>query len=584
LGWGIEVDNLEETQNPSTTTQLTELAVIIGMIGQRVIDTREKAAIDGKPLPTVISKGLDDLFDNLTTLNKLVEQFESERRNLAALVDIGQVVNSSLDTTTVLNEVMDTIIRITGAKRAFLLMSDDQGKMEMVVARNWEKESIESEDYKLSTTIVNRVLDEGVSILTTNASADPRFDNQQSIIAYNLRSILCIPLKVKGKLTGVIYADNAVREGLFTEKERNLLSAFGNQAAVALENAMLFESVQRTLNEVTELKNLMEDVFASIASGVITADVTNEITLCNQAAGEILGYEVRELLGTSLQTLLPTISPELSAKLDEVKAEEEKFIDLEIQTNLENRGTVDLRLSLSPLKTVDKQTQGVAIVLDDLTERKRLEAQRRLFERMVSPAVIDQLDPDSLQLGGRRIETTTLFADIRGYTSFSERIDPESLFNVLNRYLGLAADAILLESGTIDKFMGDAVMAWFNAPIPQPDHVLRAVRAALAIQEQVIELHQEFQEEFRLHFGIGIHLGEALLGLVGTQKRLEYTAIGDSVNIAKRLQENALPGQILISQQAIGSLKGEVRLGSLSPMEVAGKTRPLDVFEVLGMV
>jgi PAS domain S-box-containing protein len=578
------VDNLEETRGPSTTTQLTELAVIIGMIGQRVIDTREKAAIDGKPLPTVISKGLDDLFDNLTTLNKLVEQFESERRNLAALVDIGQVVNSSLDTTTVLNEVMDTIIRITGAKRAFLLMSDDQGKMEMVVARNWEKESIESEDYKLSTTIVNRVLDEGVSILTTNASADPRFDNQQSIIAYNLRSILCIPLKVKGKLTGVIYADNAVREGLFTEKERNLLSAFGNQAAVALENAMLFESVQRTLNEVTELKNLMEDVFASIASGVITADVTNEITLCNQAAGEILGYEVRELLGTSLQTLLPTISPELSAKLDEVKAEEEKFIDLEIQTNLENRGTVDLRLSLSPLKTVDKQTQGVAIVLDDLTERKRLEAQRRLFERMVSPAVIDQLDPDSLQLGGRRIETTTLFADIRGYTSFSERIDPESLFNVLNRYLGLAADAILLESGTIDKFMGDAVMAWFNAPIPQPDHVLRAVRAALAIQEHVIDLHREFQEEFRLQFGIGIHLGEALLGLVGTQKRLEYTAIGDSVNIAKRLQENALPGQILISQQAIGSLKGEVRLGSLSPMEVAGKTRPLDVFEVLGMV
>jgi PAS domain S-box-containing protein len=381
----------------------------------------------------------------------------------------------------------------------------------------------------------------------------------------------------------VIYADNAVREGLFTEKERNLSSAFANQAAVALENAMLFESVQRTLNEVTELKNLMEDVFASIASGVITADVTNEITLCNHAAGEILGYEVHELMGSSLQTLLPPISPELNAKVDAVKTEEEKFIGLEFQTNLESRGDVDLRLSLSPLKTVDQQTRGIAIVLDDLTERKRLEAQRRLFERMVSPAVIDQLDPDSLQLGGRRIDTTTLFADIRGYTSFSEKIDPESLFNVLNRYLGLAADAILLETGTIDKFMGDAVMAWFNAPIPQPDHVLRAVRAALAIQEQVVDLHREFEEEFRLHFGIGIHLGEALLGLVGTQKRLEYTAIGDSVNIAKRLQENAQPGQILISRKAIEPFHEQVRLRSLAPMEVAGKTRSLDVFEVLGM-
>jgi transcriptional regulator with GAF, ATPase, and Fis domain len=194
---------LNENQSPSTTTQLTELAVTVATIGQRVINTREKAARAGEPLPQDISKGLDEMFDNLATLNKLVEQFESERRNLAALVDIGQVVNSSLDTTTVLNEVMDTIIRITGAQRAFLMMSDDQGNMEMVVARNWERESIESEDYKISTTIVNRVLDEGESILTTNASADPRFGDQQSIVAYNLRSILCVPLKVKGKLTGV---------------------------------------------------------------------------------------------------------------------------------------------------------------------------------------------------------------------------------------------------------------------------------------------------------------------------------------------------------------------------------------------
>ncbi|MEE9508837.1 MAG: adenylate/guanylate cyclase domain-containing protein, partial [Anaerolineales bacterium] len=170
-----------------------------------------------------------------------------------------------------------------------------------------------------------------------------------------------------------------------------------------------------------------------------------------------------------------------------------------------------------------------------------------------------------------------------GYTTFSEKIDPESLFNVLNRYLALAAESILLEKGTIDKFMGDAVMAWFNAPIPQPDHVLRAVRAGLTIQKQVSELHKEFQDEFQLQFGIGIHLGEVLLGLVGTQKRLEYTAIGDSVNIAKRLQENAQPGQILISQEAIASLGGEVQLRSLAPMAVAGKTRPLDVFEVVGL-
>jgi PAS domain S-box-containing protein len=564
-------------------TQLTELARTIALIGRQVIDSRDNIARSGITFPAGLSERLDELFENLTALRRMVEKFESEKRNLEALVDVGQVVNSSLDSTTVLNEVMDTIIRITGAHRSFLMMPDENGTMEMVVARNWEQESVESEEYKISTTIVNRVLDEGDAVLTTNASADPRFGDQQSIIAHNLRSILCVPLKVKGKLTGVIYADNAVREGLFTEKERNLLSAFANQAAVALENAMLFASVQRTLKEVTELKNLMEDVFASIASGVITADITDEITLCNLAAGSILGVEIPELLGSSIKNALAPLAPDLKEKVEAVKTQDKKFIDFEIQANLESRGNVDLRLSLSPLKTVDKATAGVAIVLDDLTERKRLEAQRRLFERMVSPAVIDQLDPDSLQLGGQRIKLTTFFADIRGYTSFSERIDPESLFTVLNRYLGLAAEALLFEKGTIDKFMGDAVMAWFNAPIPQADHVLRAVRAAISIQEKVHELHKEIPEQFRLEYGIGIHLGEALLGLVGTQKRIEYTAIGDSVNVAKRLQENAKPGQILISREAVDSLDGDVELRPLAPMLVAGKEQPLEVYEVLGV-
>jgi len=472
------VDSLVESQASSTMTQLTELARTIALIGRQVIDSRDNIARSGIALPAGLSERLDELFDNLSALRRLVDKFESEKHNLQALVDVGQVVNSSLDSTTVLNEVMDTIIRITGAQRSFLMMPDENDKMEMVVARNWEQESVESEEYKISTTIINRVLDEAEAVLTTNASADPRFGDQQSIIAHNLRSILCVPLKVKGKLTGVIYADNAVREGLFTEKERNLLSAFANQAAVALENARLFASVRNTLNEVTELKNLMEDVFASIASGVITTDINDEITLCNIAACSILGVEIRDLLGSSIKNALAPLASDLKEKVEVVKTQDKKFIDFEIQANLENRGNVDLRLSLSPLKTVDQATAGVAIVLDDLTERKRLEAQRRLFERMVSPAVIDQLDPDSLQLGGQRIMLTTFFADIRGYTSFSERIDPESLFTVLNRYLGLAAEALLFEKGTIDKFMGDAVMAWFNAPIPQSDHVLRAVRAA----------------------------------------------------------------------------------------------------------
>ncbi len=154
---------------------------------------------------------------------------------------------------------------------------------------------------------------------------------------------------------------------------------------------------------------------------------------------------------------------------------------------------------------------------------------------------------------------------------------------VLNRYLAAAADAVLANEGTVDKFLGDAVMAWFNAPLPQPDHTLRAVKSALAIRDAVAALHERLPEEAHLDFGVGIHYGEAVLGWIGTEKRLEYTAISDSVNTCKRIQENAAKNQILISREAYERVKDEVDARPFVPLSVKGKTQPLEVYEVLGL-
>ena len=538
----------------------------------------------GRTVPRVLIEDLDYLAANLESLSHLVGKKEEESSNLMALADISQVINSSLELDDVLRIVMDTIVRLTGAERGFLMLRDQQdGQLSMRLARNWEQESIATNDFAISRTVVDRVINEGQAILTTNAQEDPRFGGHESIIAYNLRSILCVPLKVKDVLTGVIYADNRIRSGIFTETERNLLSAFANQAAVAIENARLFASVRKTLAEVTALKSLMDNVFASIVSGVITTDITDTITLCNRASEIILGKTAGEIMGNPLELALPPIAQELDRFLSIVREQDHSFIGLEFKPNLPNLGPVVWSLHLSPLKDANQRIEGVTIVLDDLTEKKRLEAERRLFERMVSPAVIKQLDPDKLQLGGKRAFITTLFADIRGYTQFSEQLNPEQLFSVLNRYLAAAADAILDHEGTIDKFMGDAVMAWFNAPIPQPDHTLRAVKTALDIRSAINFIHRSFPESFHLAFGIGIHYGEALLGLVGTEKRLEYTAIGDSVNTAKRIQENSLVNQILISDAAYHLVREQVCTRLVDSLVVKGKTDPIQVYEVLDL-
>jgi adenylate cyclase len=533
-----------------------------------------------------LEQGLDHLSNRLRNVSRKLELLDEERLHLISLAGIGSVVNSSLELPEVLCEVMDTIVRLTGAERGVLMLrTEGVEPVELVprIARNWEQESIEASDMALSRTIIQRVFNEGISILTTNAQEDPRFETQESVIAHNLRSILCVPLKVKGEITGVIYADNRVRSGLFTRVQLELLTAFSNQAAVAIENARLYESVRRSLDEVSELKNLMDNIFASLASGVITADLEDRITQCNRATRLILDYNGDELVGKCLEEVLPPFAPELSRHLESVRRKEQPLVGLEMTRSLPQRGPVTLSLNLSPLKDGSNQTQGVAIVIDDLTEKKRLEAQRRLFGRMVSSELIEQLDPDKLQLGGKRTEITALFADVEGFTSFSEGIDPERLVSVLNQYLSVAANAILENIGTIDKFMGDAVMAWFNAPVPQVDHTLRAVRSALQIQHAVRDLQTSLPPEFHLFFRVGIHVGEAVLGLVGTQAHMNYTAVGDAVNTAKRIQEHAQPGHILISAQGYRQVAGQVIARPVGPLSVKGKRQPVEVYELLGI-
>jgi PAS domain S-box-containing protein len=311
--------------------------------------------------------------------------------------------------------------------------------------------------------------------------------------------------------------------------------------------------------------------------------VENQITLCNRAAENILDSAAADLIGHSLSEVLPDVADDIAPHLLSLLNNDEPVVGLEVSHSLPARGPVDWRLNLSPLKDADQATQGVAIVLDDMTERKRLEAQRRLFERMVSPAVIKQLDPNGLQLGGKRVNLTVLFADIRGFTTYSEQTSPEQLVSILNRYLAAMAEAVLSQEGTIDKFLGDAVMAWFNAPIPQPDHTLRAVKSALLLRERVENLYQELPEDSHLAFGVGIHYGDAVLGLIGTDRRLEYTAISDSVNTAKRIQENSARNQILISKEAYERVKDQVEAKEHASMAVKGKSQPVEVYEVQGL-
>jgi adenylate cyclase len=222
-------------------------------------------------------------------------------------------------------------------------------------------------------------------------------------------------------------------------------------------------------------------------------------------------------------------------------------------------------------------------------ERREKDFVRSVLDRYVSPTVIDELVAGGvdLALGGRRRPLTILFADVRGFTGLSERIAPEPLVSLLGEYFAASTRIILAHGGTVDKFIGDAVMAFWGAPSPTADHALRAVQAALEMQAAARQIDARAQARLgeRLRIGVGINSGDAVVGQIGAPERMSYTAVGDPVNVAARVESltREHEADILITQSTYELVKFEVQAEPLGVMHVKGRTDPVALYRVSGL-
>ncbi|MBN2303035.1 MAG: GAF domain-containing protein, partial [Anaerolineae bacterium] len=228
----------------SVKQEIDRLAGAVDELMEALRAQREILRQRGMGLPPGTLPGLKSIRADLDQINTQLATDAVELEQLRALAHTTELVNSSLDINEVLREVMDTVIQLVGAERGYIVLRDEHtGQMEFRIARNIDRQSINQGDFIISRTIVDDVAQTGDPVLTTNAQADERYSAQESVVLHALRSILCVPLTVKGQVTGVVYSDNRIKDGLFGEKELSLLVNFANQAAIAIENARLFERV-----------------------------------------------------------------------------------------------------------------------------------------------------------------------------------------------------------------------------------------------------------------------------------------------------------------------------------------------------
>ena len=210
------------------------------------------------------------------------------------------------------------------------------------------------------------------------------------------------------------------------------------------------------------------------------------------------------------------------------------------------------------------------------------------FKKYMAPQVIEQMSKDDaykIELGGEKRDVAVLFVDIRGFTTLSESLSPEEIVRILNRYLTLTSDCIFEYGGMLDKFIGDATMAIFNAPNDQEDYVFKAVEAGLLMQKKGEELGKELLDEYgkTVSFGVGVHVGPAVVGNIGSEKRMDYTAIGDTVNTASRIEGKSQAGELLISEEVYIMLKDRIEVEFKEEMTLKGKALPVPVYKVTGV-
>jgi adenylate cyclase len=384
---------------------------------------------------------------------------ELAHKKLLTLYEVGNIVNSVLELKTLLNIIMAMAIKVMQANRGFLLLKEKTGELKPVATHALTPAEAGA---PYSQTIVDTVLKERVPVLVLDAVHDVRFANRDSLKALPLASVICVPIWERENIVGVIYVDKAEGTNTFNEEDMYFLSAFANQAAVAITNAKLFDDVRR-----------------------------------------------EERLRTSLQ-------------------------------------------------------------------------------RYLSPNIVDEMvtnNSEVFSLGGQKKRVTILFCDIRGFTTLTEKEPVETIVGLLNEYFSAMSDVIFANHGTLDKFIGDAIMAIYGAPLELKDNAYACVKTALEMRQKLTLLNEKWKSEKKpqIQVGYGINTGDAIVGNIGSERRMEYTAIGDMVNVAARVEGETEGSQIFITEDTFQELGSRVKVNKLKPVQLKGKSAKIQIYEVTGL-
>ena len=412
-----------------------------------------------------------------------------------------------------------------------------------------------------------------------------------------MNSGICLPLYTNTAQIGLLIL-NGRADSFYGRDRFFFLDSFVKLAAGMLENTELIDQIKEKLRQIEALERYQESIFTSMTNLLITTDLSGRIAYFNDAAGGRLGLGEDDL-GTPLKTFMKgKLSPAVMRAITTSLSDGSEALGVE--GIFRGESPIDFSLNLSPLTGKRGKNEGLTLLFTDQTRERELKKQvksvreerrviKDMFSRYLSQEVVESLveKPELVKLGGDKKTATVFFADIRGYTTFSEGQEPEQIIEILNAYFSEAVEVIIRHRGYIDKFIGDAIMAAWGVPMQsEQEDAISAVSCALEIQELISSRDRTFftGPAKNLKVGIGMHTGPLVAGNLGSSRRMDYSVIGDTVNVAARLEGVAEAGQVVITSDTRDLIGDRFKLKQRKPVSVKGKEKPIPIFNVLKQI
>ncbi|MGK7903302.1 MAG: adenylate/guanylate cyclase domain-containing protein [Hormoscilla sp.] len=531
-----------------------------------------------------------------------------KQRAAAALMNaVNSLSKSSLDLEDTLKKVMDQARELMNADRSTLWLID-QEKDEL-----WTKIPIAGElrEIRIPRTagFAGMVAQSHQHLLIPfDLYEDPRSETSKQTdqkTGYRTCSMLCMPVfNADDELIGVTQLINKKKQGdyppydpkdwpkapeqwkaSFNRSDQEFMQAFNIQAGVALQNAKLFA-------EVKQQEQMQKDILRSLTNGVISTDKKGIVMAANESAKELLGYDSKEVIeGKLMRDLLKLKEGDFGkwfdaalSPLDE-KDRQQYYPDQTLLSKDNQQQSINLSINSMSDASDPSKVNGALVVMEDISDEKQV---KNLMYRYMTPEVAEALlASGDTGLGGKRKHVSVLFSDIRSYTTLTEKMQAEEVVVMLNTYFEEMVDAVLHYGGTLDKYIGDALMAVFGSPAPLNDHGWYAIQTAIAMRQRLEKFNETriAEGKMAISIGIGIHSDEVVSGNIGSSKRMELTSIGDGVNLASRLEGTSKQygTDIVISENTYKPYARRLIVRELDFITVKGKSEPVRIYELVGI-